>query len=545
MAFNVRDKRAPRSVGPMQSSPSPSSTLGGGNQPGYAFEDKTALFLLATNSFFGQDKFYEKAKASDDRFVHLVQKITKADPVWMLDFITWLRASGNMRANAVVASVEASLVAKNLNVPVNHARNTPGYPRLLAQAGIGRADEVGEALAYYASKYGRKNPPKPLKRGLADALVKHLNEYTAMKYDGAGKAWKQGHLIQFLHPVPGTSEQDALFKYLVAKDYEPDTEIPVALQKLVKRNLLMKMPVDSRRGVLTATDGAQWLKDAGMTWEALAGWLQGPMDKAAWEAIIPSMGYMALLRNLRNFDEAKVNPVVAAKVGMRLADPEQVARSKQFPFRFLAAYRAAPSLRWASSLSAALDLSLRNIPALPGKTLVLVDTSGSMAHAFSEHSEMRRWDAAALFGIALGLAGNQVDVWSYSDKWKQFHLRKGADTLGELKRWGEQGYNIGSGTNTFGTLKATITPEHNRVIILTDEQHNWNAGYGYYGTHPSMDQIVGPNRHVFSFNLAGYAHGHAPTSKFHHSFGGLTDACFPLIAQIEQAHSGNWPWVQA
>jgi hypothetical protein len=49
------------------------------------------------------------------------------------------------------------------------------------------------------------------------------------------------------------------------------------------------------------------LAAAGVTWEALAGWLQGPMDKAAWEAIIPSMGVMALARNLRNFDEAGVS----------------------------------------------------------------------------------------------------------------------------------------------------------------------------------------------------------------------------------------------
>ena len=542
MAFNVRDKRAPRSAGPMQSSPSPSSTLGGGTQPGYAFEDKTALFLLATNSFFGQDKFYEKAKASDDRFVALVQKVTKADRVWMLDFITWLRASGNMRANAVVASVEASLIAP---ANPNKAASATGWARGLARAGIGRADEVGEALAYYASKYGRKNPPKPLKRGLADALVKHLNEYTAAKYNGSGKAWSLGQLIQWAHPAPGTVDQDDRFKYLVAKDYDANVEIPAGLSKLRLRAEVLKLDLQERRALMSNPQVGQILRDAGMTWEALAGWLQGPMDAKAWEAIIPSMGYMALLRNLRNFDEAKVGADSARYVAEKLAEPGLVARSKQFPFRFLAAYRAAPSLRWASALSAALDMSLRNIPALPGKTLVLVDTSGSMAHTFSEHSEMKRWDAAALFGIALGLAGNQVDVWSYADNWKQFHLTKGADTLGELKRWGEQGYNIGSGTNTFGALKATITPEHNRVIILTDEQHNWSAGVDYYGRHPSMDQIVGPSRHVFSFNLAGYAHGHAPTSKFHHSFGGLTDACFPLIAQIEQAHSGNWPWVKA
>ena len=37
---------------------------------------------------------------------------------------------------------------------------------------------------------------------------------------------------------------------------------------------------------------------------------------------------------------------VAERVAQRLADPAQVARSRLFPMRFLAAYKAAPSLRW-------------------------------------------------------------------------------------------------------------------------------------------------------------------------------------------------------
>src|SRR5690606_7218412 len=123
---------------------------------------------------------------------------------------------------------------------------------------------------------------------------------------------------------------------------------------------------------------AATLADAGMTWEALAGWLQGPMDARAWEAVIPAMGYMALLRNLRNFDEAGVGDAVAQTVAARLADAEQVRRSRQFPFRFLAAYRAARSLRWAYPLERALGHSLANVPALPGRTLILVDRSGSM-----------------------------------------------------------------------------------------------------------------------------------------------------------------------
>ncbi len=55
---------------------------------------------------------------------------------------------------------------------------------------------------------------------------------------------------------------------------------------------LMALPVADRRAVLA--DPSR-LAAAGMTWESLAGWLQGPLDATAWQAVIGSMGYMALL----------------------------------------------------------------------------------------------------------------------------------------------------------------------------------------------------------------------------------------------------------
>src|SRR6185295_683832 len=63
--------------------------------------------------------------------------------------------------------------------------------------------------------------------------------------------------------------------------------------------------------------------------------------------------------------------------------------------------KEAPSLRWGHMLERALDLSLENIPALPGSTLVLVDMSGSMSGSMSAKSKLTRMEAAALFGAAL------------------------------------------------------------------------------------------------------------------------------------------------
>ena len=48
---------------------------------------------------------------------------------------------------------------------------------------------------------------------------------------------------------------------------------------------------------------------------------------------------MALLRNLRNILQADVSAGHVDHLCIRLADPDQVAKSKQLPFRFLSAYR--------------------------------------------------------------------------------------------------------------------------------------------------------------------------------------------------------------
>lgn len=524
--FNVTDKRSPKSPGPIQTGTSP--TLLTGNQaPAYARDAKSDLFLLAVGSMFGEKKFYSNPADETARFVKLIHEVTKADPAWMLAFITWLRSSGNMRTSAVVASVEAACVASALGF-IGTGRNELGWGRQLAKAGLGRTDELGEALAYFVSTRGHKKFPKALKRGVADAAKELINEYSAMKYSGAGKAWTLAQVLNVTHPATSDPEQADLFGYLVAKEYG-DVEIPASLEKMVTRHWLMSVPVERRREVMNPTV----LKNAGMTWEAMAGWLQGPMDKAAWEAIIPSMGYMALLRNLRNFDEAGVSNAVAGRVAVKLMNPEEVKRSKQFPFRFLAALRAAPNLRWATALSQALDDSLTNIPTLPGRTLVMVDTSGSMADTFSEHSEMKMWDAAALFGIALALRNDQVDLVSYSSHGKVFNVAKGGDVLGQLQRWRREGYNLGAGTETFGVLKQAYR-NHDRAIILTDEQAN-----PYHG---DPAKLVPEGKHLFTFNLAGYRAAQVSTSRFRHNFGGLTDACFRLIPQIEAGVAGAWPW---
>ena len=62
---------------------------------------------------------------------------------------------------------------------------------------------------------------------------------------------------------------------------------------------------------------------------------------ARWEELVGSgkLGYMAMLRNLRNFLTCGVSGNAIEDVAHRLSDEREVIRSRQFPFRFLSAYR--------------------------------------------------------------------------------------------------------------------------------------------------------------------------------------------------------------
>ncbi|MEU6772957.1 TROVE domain-containing protein [Streptomyces sp. NPDC046759] len=490
-------------------------------------EPRSELFLLAISNFVSQDTFYECGADRDDRFTRLVRDLAVSDPEWTAGLLGWLRGAGNMRTASLVGAAEYV-----------HARLTSGAThgpsnRQVVDSVLQRPDEPGELLAYWTSAYGRA-VPKPVKRGIADAVRRLYHAKSLLRYDTAAKGYRFGDVLNLVHAVPAPDKpwQGELFRYALDRRHHPDTAVPPSsLPVLTAHRELMALPVEERRAVVTSPTGAERLAAAGLTWEALAGWLHGPMDKAAWEAVIPSMGAMALVRNLRNFDEAGVSDEVAARVAARISDPEQVARSRQFPFRYLAAHRHAPSLRWSYPLEQALGHSLANVPALPGRTLVLVDRSGSMFWARSrDRSELTRADAAAIFGTALALRAADADLVEFGTTSNKVKFRKGESVLKILERFGDLG-----GTDTTGAVRRHYA-HHDRVLIVTDEQYAPNR-------HGDPTAQVPAHVPVYTWNLEGYRAGHGPSGAGNrHTFGGLSDAAFRMVPLLEAADDSRWPW---
>lgn len=348
------------------------------------------------------DTFYEKASDRDERYRTLVRQAAVEDPVWTGGLLRWLRSEGNMRSASLVGAAEFVKARLPLKTSVP-AYEVPGWSddrgieRATVDAVLQRADEPGEMLAYWTSNYGRAIP-KPVKRGVADAVLRLYNERSLLKYDTASKGYRFADVIELVHPDPWKLGERAgvkiaapswradLFKYALDRRHDRANGIPESLT-VVQGNadLRAELALDPR---MTITP--ELLANTGMTWEDILSLLGSKVDKAKlWSALIPSMGIMAMARNLRNFDEAGVPDAVVQQVIARFTDPEQVAKSRMFPFRWLAAYENAPSLRWGHALDQALTASLSNVPKLDGRTLVLIDTSASMTSGgFSARSTM-------------------------------------------------------------------------------------------------------------------------------------------------------------
>ncbi len=508
--------------------------------PGWARDARSELYLLAVMNMGSESTFYESAADRDSRFAQLVRQVAVQDPDWIAGFLPWLRDTANMRTAPLIAAAEYAWARRDED---GTGRTGTVYPapsvttRQLIASVLQRADEPGELLAYWQSRHGRAIP-KPLKRGIGDALLRLYDEYALLKYDTGSHGYRFADVIELVHPagehpgIKGTWRGD-LLEHAIDRRHGRDNPVPETL-KTVRANAALRQAAGEDPSVLLDADA---LKAAGMTWEdvlSLAG--NRVPKKDLWTALIPSMGYMALLRNLRNMDEAGVPDDVAGQVAARLASPEQVARSRQFPFRFLAAFRAAPSLRWAYPLERALNLSLANVPALAGRTLILVDRSGSMFDRISERSGLNRADTAAIFGAALATRSEHADLVEFGTGSQSVQFRGADSVLRVIERFSAMG-----GTNTADAVRLHFRGGfHNRVVIITDEQ----AWAGSYGGDPLS--LLPASVPAYTWNLAGYKHGHGPSGITNrHAFGGLTDVSFRMIPLLEAGHDAGWPWAEA
>ena len=330
----------------------------------------------------------------------------------------------------------------------------------LAQV-IQRADELAEFVAIYW-KDGRVPLSGQVKKGLAAAFPK-FDEYALAKYDRPGPI-KLRDVLFLVHPKPRDEAQAEVWKRLV-------------------------------EGTLTTPD----------TWEVALS--SGADKREAWERLLAErkLGALALLRNLRNMYESGVREHLVTDA-LRTMKTDRV-----LPFRFIAAARHAP--QWEEELEQAMFSCVSGREKLPGKTVLLVDVSGSMIAQLSARSEMLRTDAAYGLAILLREICEDVAVYSFSAHLERIPARRGFGLRDAIDASQEHGSTM------LGDALNGIREKYDRIVVITDEQ--------------SHDRVPGPKGRGYMINVASYKNGVGYGAWTH--IDGWSESVVEYIRELERA----------
>ena len=335
---------------------------------------------------------------------------------------------------------------------------------------IQRPDELAEFLAIYW-KDGKTPVAAQVKKGLAKAFPK-FNAYQLAKYNRDRDIMLRDVLF-ICHAKPNSAEQAETWKKLVD-------------------------------GTLESAD----------TWEKNLS--AGEDKKTTWERLITEnkLGAMALLRNLRNMLKVGVN-VDYIKAGLKTMKTDKV-----LPFRFITAEKYAPSL--SDSLEEAMLRSLGEYEKVKGKTILLIDSSGSMCQLISDKSELTKLDAANALAILAREIFEDVRIFAFSTKdfrksyIEEIPTRHGFAIRDKINAMYHGGTYLGEAVKKMNEIG------YERIVVFTDEQ-----------SADTVPTPVGDKNYMINVasNVNGVGYG-----KWNH-INGFSEATIDYIIELEKNFS--------
>jgi 60 kDa SS-A/Ro ribonucleoprotein len=394
-----------------------------------------------------EDSFYEDGVSITDRISSLIEQVS---PVQVASLAIEARERMKLR------HVPLWIVRQMARLP-KHKAFVAGTLSQIIQ----RADELAEFVSLYWMD-GRQPLSAQVKKGLAIAFQK-FDAYQLAKYDRDGSVSLRDVLF-LCHAKPTSNEQAETWKQLVD-------------------------------GTLPTPD----------TWEVALS--TGQDKRETWERLLQenSLGALALLRNLRNMAQVRVDENLIFNALHRI-NVERV-----LPFRFISAAKYVP--QWEQHLETAMLKCLNGRTKLGGRTVLLVDVSGSMSQSISNKSDLSRIDAANGLAILARELCESVAVYSFSNNVVRIPDRHGFALRDAIA-------NSQSHSNTYlGRAVQAINENENydRIIVLTDEQ--------------SADVVPNPKGAGYMINVAAYKNGVGYGAWTH--IDGWSEAVFDYIGELE------------
>lgn len=390
-----------------------------------------------------------------------------------------------------------------------------------------------------SGQFGRTSLSSSLQR----AFQRWLNEASVGKLLSASIGGRPSlrDVLRMARPTPKDNQRRALFGWLTDKETEkwaPATEadLPAQVQALI-----------AYRNAETAEAQSLIAGDLQVRWDLLADAAHGPL---VWKAIARRMGPQALRMNLNTLlrHEVLADREMVDYVANRLADADEIRRSRQFPYQFLAAYLNASAeipQKIKTALHQAAEIACGNVPELPGPVVIGLDTSGSMScpatggRGRGATTKMRCVDVAALFAAAILRRNPDSVIVPFDTRAYDVRMDPSDSILSLSARLAKYG---GGGTDCSIPLREANTKFSQRAFagcVLVSDMESW-VGTGRYGSTGVMTQwqkfvqnqrqfgVSAPK--LVCIDIQPYSSTQAPERGDILNIGGFSDAVFSVVA---------------
>ncbi len=488
----------------------------------YRLPPKQALAqLAATGSFHGT--YYANGEAQLADLIALASQID--DHLYLAKLAVYARQKAFMKDMPVallllLSKCNTELFHRAFDKVVDNGRTLRTFVQMLRSGVFGR-----RTLSY----------------SLQRAVQRWLNEakVTQLLHAAIGQDPSLRDVFRLARPTPPDNTRRALYGWLTDKPIENwgpanPADLPVEVQALI-----------AFRQATSEEEQLAVLAEHRFRWDLLADSARGPN---VWKAMARQMGPQALRMNLNTLARHGVldDPHMVAYVAERIADPEEVRRSRQFPYQYFAAYRNASSVdaTICTALERAAELACGNVPKLPGPVVIGVDVSGSMNSPVTGYrgggtSAMRCIDVAALFAAAMLRQNRGSLVVPFDHTTYKYRADPTTPILrmaDELARFG------GGGTDCSLPLQVAVRNKGAFAgCVLISDTESW-IGQGHYGSTATLTaweqfgaqqrKLLGGDVHpkLICINLQPYGTTQAPERADILNVAGFSDAVFQVIA---------------
>lgn len=505
------------------------TTLQGGS--GFTQDPINELIGLLSTGL--DNTYYEKLTDREKRFTDIFNKVAKKDPTFAAKALVYARTKFGQRTVTHYGAVE---LIKHLTGTELGKRFFSKRERKQNLGGIVyRLDDMTEILAcYLAQNGGKAKLPNALKKGFKDA-IEHADAYQLAKYQMKGKTVSLVDIVNLVHPKETdanglvTVPKDVFIKAIkgtkFAKSRMPDTtedgDFRVPALKALVLGILKQFNTVEDKNTKAGKEVSEKVKSGELSVSEAATVLnEAKTDNFAELIKTKKIGYLALLRNLRNIIKTGDNKVLDMACEL-LVDSKFIKSSLVFPHQIdlaleimMLEFRGSELRKVAQALDTAYLASIPNLTELfsPGKTAVVSDTSGSMQGGWGQGVQIgvnrkpakinsSPVEKAALISATLA-KGLDADLYQFGTRTAEIKYNP-LDSINTIKS------NVTSqiGRVGHGTVWRSILPEldkvggkYDRIFIISDEQ----GGDGVEASVQAYKEKYGMP-HIYCINLCGYA----------------------------------------